>query len=107
MVDRILDIALRPAWTPSSVQPALADALTRATHLQAGIGFWTINAALLGPDLVRVLRHKRGFACVHLHPPTEVEALADVVQQGGRVHVYYEDVFVEAAILLDARKCAA
>ncbi len=33
MVDGILDIALRPAWTPSSVQPALADAFTRAMHL--------------------------------------------------------------------------
>lgn len=40
MVDGILDTALRPAWTPSSVQPALADALARATHLQAGIAFW-------------------------------------------------------------------
>jgi hypothetical protein len=26
MVDGILDIALRPAWTPSSMRPALADA---------------------------------------------------------------------------------
>lgn len=70
----------------------LADALTCATHLQAGIGFWTINAELLGPNLLRTLQHERGFACVDLHPPTEVEALADVVQQGGRVRVYYEDI---------------
>lgn len=33
MVDGILDIALRPAWTPTSVQSALADTLTRASHL--------------------------------------------------------------------------
>lgn len=33
MVDGTLDIALRPGWTPSSVQPAQVDALTRAARL--------------------------------------------------------------------------
>ena len=33
MVDGILDLALRPAWTPSSVQLALVDVLTRAARL--------------------------------------------------------------------------
>lgn len=88
----ILDIALLPAWTPPSVTPALTAALSRATRLQAGIAFWTINLALLGPDLVRALSHEQGFVCVDLHPPTEVDALADLVRLGARIHVYYEDI---------------
>lgn len=88
----ILDIALLPAWSPSSAREALTAALSRSARLQAGIGYWTIAPALLGPHLVRALQHERGFACVDLHPPTEVEALASLARQGGRVHVYYEDI---------------
>ncbi len=92
MDDGILDIALLPAWSPSSVKAALTAALSRATRLQAGIALWTIDAALLGPDLVRAIQHENGFVCVDLHPPTEVEPLAALARQGGRVHVYYEDI---------------
>lgn len=92
MDDGILDIALLPAWSPSSVKAALTAALSRATRLQAGIGYWTIDSALLGPDLVRAIQHESGFVCVDLHPPTEVDALAAMATQGGRVHVYYEDI---------------
>lgn len=88
----ILDIALLPAWSPSSVREALTAALSRSTRLQAGIGYWTIDPALLGPGLVQALQHESGFACVDLHPPTEVEALATLARQGGRVQVYYEDI---------------
>ena len=88
----ILDIALLPAWSPSSVREALTAALSRSARLQAGIGYWTIDPALLGTDLVRALQDEHGFACVDLHPPTEVEALATLARQGGRVHVYYEDI---------------
>lgn len=92
MDDGILDIALLPAWSPSSVREALTAALSKCTRLQAGIGYWTIAPALLGPALVRALQHESGFACVDLHPPTEVEALASLTRQGGRVHLYYEDI---------------
>lgn len=92
MDDGILDVALLPAWSRSSVRDALTAALSRSARLQAGIGYWTIDPALLGPDLVRALQHESGFACVDLHPPTEVEALASLARQGGRVHVYYEDI---------------
>jgi len=92
MDDGILDITLLPAWSPSSVKAALTAALSRATRLQAGIGYWTIDSALLGPDLVRAIQHENGFVCVDLHPPTEVDALAAMATQGARVHVYYEDI---------------
>lgn len=92
MDDGILDIALLPAWSPSSVREALTAALSRCARLQAGIGYWTIDPALLGPGLVQALQHESGFACVDLHPPTEVDALAALASQGGRVHVYYEDI---------------
>ncbi len=88
----ILDIALLPAWSPPSVREALTAALSRATRLQAGIGYWTIDHALLGPDLVRAIQHEHGFVTVDLHPPTEVDALAAMVRLGARVHVYYEDI---------------
>ncbi|MFN7976489.1 MAG: hypothetical protein U0P30_00040 [Vicinamibacterales bacterium] len=74
------------------MREALTAALSRSTRLQAGIGYWTIHPALLGPDLVRALQYEHGFACADLHPPTEVEALASLTRQGGRVHVYYEDI---------------
>ena len=45
-------------WSPSSVKAALTAALSRATRLQAGIGYWTIDSGLLGPDLVRAIRHE-------------------------------------------------
>lgn len=92
MDDGILDVSLLPAWSPSSVRSALIAALSRSTLLQAGIGYWTIDSALLGPDLVRALEHASGFACVDLHPPTDVEALAALANQGGRVHIYYEEI---------------
>ena len=49
---------------------ALTAALSRATRLQAGIGYWTIDPALLGPDLVRALQRRarlrlRGPAPAH------------------------------------------
>ena len=62
----ILDVALLPAWSPSSVRETLTVALSRSTRLQAGIGYWTIDPALLGPDLVRALQDEHGFACVDL-----------------------------------------
>jgi hypothetical protein len=92
MDDGILDIALLPAWSPSGVREALTAALSRSARLQAGIGYWTIDPALLAPGLVQALQHDSGFVCVDLHPPTEVEALATLASQGGRVHVYYEDI---------------
>ena len=92
MDDGILDIALLPAWSPSSVKAALTAALSRSTRLQAGIGSWTSDSALLGHVLVRAIQHESGFVCVDLHPPTEVDALATMATQGGRVHVYYEDI---------------
>lgn len=92
MDDGILNVSLLPAWSPSGVKAALTAALSRATRLQAGIGYWTIDSALLGPDLVRAIQDDSGFVCVDLHPPTEVEALAAIAQPGGRVHVYYEDI---------------
>lgn len=92
MDDGILDIALLPAWSPSSVRTALTAALSRATRLQAGIGYWTIDHSLLGPDLVRAIQHEHGFVTVDLHPPTEVDTLAAMARLGARVHVYYEDI---------------
>ncbi len=74
------------------MKAALTAALSRSTRLQAGIGYWTIDSALLGPDLVRAIQHESGFVCVDLHPPTEVDALAAMAKQGGRVHVYYDDI---------------
>ena len=92
MLEGILDIRLLPPWSPSSVKSDLVAALTRADHLQAGIGYWTIDDALLGPHLARTLREDSGFACVDLHPPTDVDALAAVASQGAHVRVYYEDI---------------
>ena len=92
MNDGILDVALLPAWSTPSVREALTAALSRSARLQAGIGYWTIDPALLGPGLGQALQHQGGFACVDLHPPTEVEALAALARQGGRVYVYYEDI---------------
>jgi hypothetical protein len=92
MDDGILDVSLLPAWSPSSVKAALMAALSRSTLLQAGIGYWTIDGGLLGPDLVRSIQDESGFICVDLHPPTEVDALAAMAIQGGHVHVYYEDI---------------
>jgi hypothetical protein len=92
MLEGILDIRLLPPWSPSSVQSDLVAALSRAEHLQAGIGYWTIDDALLGPHLARTLRDERGFACVDLHPPTDVDALASLARQGAHLRVYYEDI---------------
>lgn len=92
MDDGILDVSLLPTWSPSSVKAALTAALSRSTLLQAGIGYWTIDGALLGPDLVRATQNESGFICVDLHPPTEVDALAALANQGAHVHVYYEDI---------------
>ncbi len=92
MLEGILDIRLLPSWSPSSVQDDLAASLARADHLQAGIGFWTINDALLGPHLARALGGERGFACVDLHSPTDVDALASVARQGAQLRIYYEDI---------------
>lgn len=92
MDEGILDVSLLPAWSPSSVKAALSAALSRSTLLQAGIGYWTIDDALIGPELVRAIQAESGFICVDLHPPTDVDALAAVANQGGHVHVYYEDI---------------
>jgi hypothetical protein len=92
MLDGILDIRLIPPWTPSSVRGDLMTALARADVLQAGLGCWTIHDALVGPHLARTLGHERGFACVDLHAPTDVDALASVARRGAHLRVYYEDI---------------
>ena len=61
MDDGILEITLLPAWSPPSVKAALISALSRSTLLQAGVGYWTVNDALLGPHLVRALKDSSGF----------------------------------------------
>jgi hypothetical protein len=39
MLEGILDIRILPPWSPSSVKFDLTATLSRADHLQAGIGF--------------------------------------------------------------------
>jgi len=92
MLEGILDIRLLPPWSPSSVKADLVAALSRAHHLQAGIGYWTIDDALFGPDLARTLCEDSGFACVDLHAPTDVDALASLALQGAHLRIYYEDI---------------
>jgi hypothetical protein len=53
MDEGILSIKLVPAWSPPTIAPGLVAALARSSLLQAGIGYWTINDALLGPHLPR------------------------------------------------------
>src|SRR5438874_2047722 len=92
MDDGILDMTLLPAWSPPSVKAALIAALSKSTLLQAGIGYWTVNDALLGPHLARALKDNSGFVCVDLHPPTEVDTLAALAKNGAHVYIYYEDI---------------
>jgi hypothetical protein len=92
MDDGILGINLLPAWSPSSVKSELVATLSRAELLQAGIGYSTIQPDLLGPPMVRALSNDSGFACVDLHLPTDVDALAALRSKGAHVYVYYEDI---------------
>src|SRR5688500_5235303 len=92
MTDGIIDIQLIPQWSSSRVTANLTAALSFAHHRQAGIGYWTIQDALLGPDLARTLRDDEGFAGVDLHPPTDVDALAALAAQGANLRVYYEGI---------------
>jgi hypothetical protein len=92
MVEGIVDIRLVPQWSPSSVTTALMAALSRAEHLQAGIGYWTISDALLGADLARRLGGDHGFVCVDLHLPTDVDALAELKARGAEVRIHHEGI---------------
>jgi hypothetical protein len=96
-MDGILNVQLIPRWAPSSVRWDLMEALARARYLQAGIGYWTISDALLGPDLARSLSDVNGFVCVDLHLPTDVDALAALAAQGAQVRVYHEDIRTSGA----------
>jgi phosphatidylserine/phosphatidylglycerophosphate/cardiolipin synthase-like enzyme len=40
--------------------------------------------------LARTLREETGFACVDLHPPNDVDALAAVARQGAHFRIYYD-----------------
>ena len=92
MDDGILDVKLLPTWSPSSVKSEIVSALSRSQLLQAGIGYWTVTDALFGPHLAPALRDDSGFACVDLHPPTDVDALARLAGKGSHLYIYYEEI---------------
>jgi hypothetical protein len=97
MVEGIVDIRLVPTWSASSVTRALMAALSRAAHLQAGIGYWTISGALLGDDLAARLGGDHGFVCVDLHLPTDVDALADLAGRGAQIRIHHESIRTHTA----------
>ena len=92
MDEGIMDVKLLPTWSPSSVKSEIVSALSRSQLLQAGIGYWTVTDALFGPHLTPALRDDSGFACIDLHPPTDVDVLAGLAGKGSHLYIYYEDI---------------
>jgi hypothetical protein len=72
-------------------------ALSRAAHLQAGIGYWTISDALLGDDPAKRLSGDHGLVCVDLQLPTDIDALADLAARGAQVRVHHESIRTRTA----------
>ena len=92
MDDGISEIKLLPSWSRSTVLKELKSAIAKAHLLQAGVAYWTVYENLLGPQLSRVLSRDGAFLCVDLHPPTEIDALADLVRKGAHIYLYCEDI---------------
>jgi hypothetical protein len=92
MMDGILDIKLIPEWDTPSIHGTLKAALSRADLLQAGVAFWTVNDSKFGSCLPKALGHDSGFLCVDLHPPTDIDALASLVNKGAHVYWYCEEI---------------
>src|SRR5438552_4731124 len=92
MDDGIIEVNLLPSWDRPSVRGALKSAFSRCQLLQAGIAYWTVKDSMFGACLPSALGHASGFLCVDIHPPTDIDALAELVKKGSHVHLYCEDV---------------
>jgi hypothetical protein len=92
MDDGIIEVKLLPLWDRPSIRGALNSALSQCQLLQAGIAYWTVKDSMFGACLSSALRHASGFQCVDIHPPTDIDALAELVKKGCHVHLNCEEV---------------
>lgn len=80
------DLELVPALPRAEVVQRLRQQLGRASSLRAAIAYWTLDSALLEPDLARCLRS--GFLCVDIHYPTSIDHLASLARAGANVFLH-------------------
>lgn len=92
MIDGILDIKIVPSWDGPNVRPALVSAIADSQLLQASIAYWTINGVLFDAALIQRLSPPNGFLCVDIHMPTDIDALASLVQKGADVRIFCQDI---------------
>jgi hypothetical protein len=92
MDDGILEVKLLPKWDSPSIRSALEASLSKSTLLQAAVAFWTVSDDLLRNRISPTLGHKSGFLCVDLHPPTDIDALAELVRSGAHVSIFCEEI---------------
>jgi hypothetical protein len=83
----ITDITLVPTFDYREVVGLLRGALNQAECLRAAVAYWCVGTKELGPDLVRSLRGK-GFLCVDIHLPTDIDRLCAMAASGANVYLY-------------------
>ena len=92
MDDDVLSIELCPDWSPSSIKLRLEASLKRCSYLQAAVGYWTVTDQFLRGLIAPALRHSDSFLCTDIHSPTDIDALADLVERGAHVRLMAKDI---------------
>lgn len=66
----------------------LAQLAGGAEFARAAVAYWTLPLDRLDPEIVRVLKHPRGFLCVDFHYPTSIDELSAMASSGVNVRLY-------------------
>lgn len=83
----ITSVELVPGTTNGEVASVLRKSLAVSKSLRAAVAYWCVGPDQFGPDLVSRLRG-RGFLCVDIHLPTDIDLLAEMSSSGANVFLH-------------------
>ena len=88
----IISLELTPDWDNPDVRPRLVNCLKRANALRSAVAYWTVPPDFVHQFLADRLSEPRGFLCVDIHLPTDIDQLASLVRRGASVRIFCEDI---------------
>jgi len=88
-------VRLVPDPHDPGVLSAIEARLAGAESLRAAVAFWRLDIPELSGNLIRVLSG-RGFLCVDIHLPTDIDVLCDMKLAGANVYLHIVETGTQA-----------
>lgn len=91
-INQATTIELVPEPYSADVTGRLTQTLYEAEGLRASVAYWTIDSLYLGSGLAPRIAQPRGFVCVDIHLPTNIDRLNALVAKGGDVRLHLKKI---------------